>query len=88
MVGGPVQIVWIQWNERTMDLRGSAWYLPDPLTFTVSYKHVSAVMLVRDECMEMHVETSGGGHYTMRFADEGNARDAAAELARRMEAAG
>lgn len=89
MVGGPIQIESIRWNMRTMDVRAASWELPEPLTFTLSYAQVAGVMLWKDASIfEMCVSMSSGATFNMRFECENNARDAAAELARRMEAAG
>jgi hypothetical protein len=86
MSSGPFKVEWIKWGERTMTVRGAVWYLPQTTTLTVSYAHVAASRLFVDDGAHHLVFEAGPTTFSMHFQDEGNARDAAAELARRMEA--
>lgn len=85
MIGGPIRVESIRWNEHTMDLRAVPYHSDSQLTLTIAYKHVSISMMMDVE-RELFIETTGGGKFCMGFADGRGVRDAAAELARRMEA--
>lgn len=91
MIAGPIDIQWIKWGDRAMTLRGVTEYLAEPATFTIAYAHVSTMGLVNDSTLmgggRFMRLCAGGQVFDMTFQDVNNARDCAAELARRMEMA-
>ena len=85
MIAGIIDVQWIKWNERTMDLRGTSYYYSSLVTVAVAYAHVAAASLEEGRLLRID---AGGRSFEMRFQDADNARDTMAELARRMAAEG
>jgi hypothetical protein len=90
MVAGAIQVEWIQWGDHSVSLRGRTTY-DGVVTLAFAYRHIASVLFVPagDSCSHHPqpyalIDCGKSTHWV--FFDGDGARDAAAELARRMEA--
>lgn len=83
----PIQLDIIAWHDRAMTVRGTVYYLGrEPVIATIAYAHVSNCRLLNEQDGWVLCFEAGPMTYVLTCQCEGVARDAAAELARRMEA--
>jgi hypothetical protein len=74
----------LRFGERALTVKGSVFYLPDPVVFTIVYAHIAGLGLVVDETARLFIRFSGT-QLDLEFAQTQAAHDAACELLRRME---